>query len=151
MLCWSLYATTKGSKMRSNEYKLMGLREIRLEDKRLALLKTPESRFQAASALVSFYAKQSGSMICSWCMEGTELIIMAQGGDPDVTIPSLIKEKPSRESLLMAAAEEEQRATEYQRAYAAASDHNTAMGYLDLASEAKAAASALAARASTLD
>jgi hypothetical protein len=137
--------------MKHNELNMMGLREIRLDDKRLALLRTPESRFQAASALVSFYAKQSGSMICSWCIEGTELIIMAQGGDPGVIIPSLTKEKPNREALLSAAAEEEQRAHEYQQAYAAASDHNTAMGYLDLASEARAAASMLTAKASSLD
>jgi hypothetical protein len=137
--------------MRNTDNNIMGLREVRLEDKRLALLPSADSRFRAAAVLVEFYAKKSGAQILSWCVEGEEIIVMAHGGQPDVKPPALIPERPNKDSLLRAAAKEEQRAIEYQQAYSSAQDHFTAMGYLDLATEAKAAASILAAKASFAD
>jgi hypothetical protein len=146
--------------MRRTDNNIMGLREVRLEDKRLALLPSADSRFRAAAVLVDFYAKQSGAQILSWCVEGEEVIVMAHGGVANMGNQLFVgsqfevkhqihpHDKPNKDSLLRAAAKEEQKAQEYEKAYSSAQDHYTAMGYLDLATEAKAAATALTAKAS---
>jgi hypothetical protein len=137
--------------MRNTNTNIMGLREVRLEDKRLALLPSADSRFRVAAELVNFYAKKSGAQILSWCVEGDEVIVMAHGGQPELKLATLPSDRTNKDALLRDAAKEEQRALEYERAYSSAADHFTAMGYLDLATEAKAAASMLTAKASAAD
>lgn len=118
------------------------LRELRFYDPRLSRLPDAESRFYAASKLVEYVTQKSGARVISWCVEGQEIIILAEGGD----LKHFPRPRPGasrRDELLAAAKKELQRAKEYEQASFAAPDQYATLGYLDLAREAKEAAAAL--------
>jgi hypothetical protein len=135
-----------------DEQPLNGIREVRLQDKRLALIPDPEMRFRAAAQVVAFFARRHRAEVVSWCLDGEEILVLSQGGEWTDSDPCIApKRRPLRSQLLAQAAGEAQRATEYQRASERASHPDEALGYLDLARQAQAASLLLSQEAKSLD
>src|SRR5262245_7714214 len=99
--------------MRDEGLLSVGLHEIRLKDARLPRLHSEEMRFQAANRLVEFFARRSGARVVSWCVEGEEVIVLAEGGE---CAPAQEAKGPSRADLLAAARGEYEKALQYRRA-----------------------------------
>lgn len=135
--------------MRDEQHNFGGLREVRLRDPRLSRLHDEDSRFRCAAQLVAFFAKRSGAQVISWCLEDhEEVIILAEGGElseQEQAAGPLTERR--RDQLLAEATSELIRAHQYRRASDAAKDPYTALGYLDMAREAQAAAMLLTKKA----
>jgi hypothetical protein len=137
--------------MRDENHNLGGLRELRLRDARLSRLPDPDSRFRAAAHLVAFFAQRTGAQVISWCVEGEEVIILAEGGAAEEEGLTLPAPRARRSELLAEAAGELLRSIQYRRDAERAKDPYASLGYLDMAREAQNAAAMLAKKAEGLD